>query len=161
MKIINMIELTTLYTKGVKVMVTKELINDVPIEKQRDFFKCINKNLSRKTRMKLYTMVYGWHFNEHVAKMAVENMFYCNSDGEKIGGESYTKSNTDSIARKMGLEFNHFNEWDWYYVMNMVASDYAVMIDSSAYPKIARAWLEDADVPEGKAFRYWCKVVMA
>ena len=38
-------------------------------------------------------------------------------------------------------------------------SDYAHVMDVNTSYKVARAWLEDKDVPEGKAFRYWWKVV--
>lgn len=81
-----------------------------------------------------YELVYGEHFDEHLAKKAVSMM-----------------KNVD------GTEGEH-----WDHVMNMLYSDMCKIFgkDAGAYAKAAEAWLEDEDVAEGKAFRYYAKVVM-
>lgn len=119
------------------------------------FEHCVGKDVMESSWWDLYTFLYGSHFCERTARKAVDGMK--NKDGSY--GELITKATTDETARKLGIVFVHFNEWDWYYAVNMVASDYYGVVDQATYYKIARAWLEDIDVPQGKAFRYWWKVV--
>lgn len=119
------------------------------------FEDCIGEEAMMSSYWNLYTFLYGSHFCESTAHEAVKGME--NKDGSK--GEIIPKSTTDEQAKRMGIVFIHFNEWDWYYAVNMVASDYYGIIDQATYYKVARAWLEDLDVPRGKAFRYWWKVV--
>ena len=73
----------------------------------------------------IYKMIFGEHFNEDTAKMAVEG--FENTNGTK--GE----------------------------LINMMYSDnYNLFKDNmSTYAMMAKAWLTDPDVPEGKAWRYW------
>lgn len=119
------------------------------------FEHCVGKDVMDNSWWDLYTFLYGSHFCESTARKAVDGMK--NKDGSY--GESITKATSDETAKKLGIVFVHFNEWDWYYAVNMVASDYYGVVDQATYYKIARAWLEDIDVPQGKAFRYWWKVV--
>lgn len=119
------------------------------------FEHCVGKDVMDNSWWDLYTFLYGSHFCERTARKAVDGMK--NKDGSY--GESITKATSDETAKKLGIVFVHFNEWDWYYAVNMVASDYYGVVDQATYYKIARAWLEDIDVPQGKAFRYWWKVV--
>ena len=119
------------------------------------FEHCVGKDVMDNSWWDLYTFLYGSHFCERTARKAVEGMK--NKDGSY--GESITKATSDETAKKLGIVFVHFNEWDWYYAVNMVASEYYGVVDQATYYKIARAWLEDIDVPQGKAFRYWWKVV--
>ena len=62
-------------------------------------------------------------------------------------------------AEKLGLSWEKYNKFDWYFTLNMIASDYAGIVEDVKFVEIAKAWLEDKDVPEGKALRYWWKVV--
>lgn len=105
-----------------------------------------------------YELVYGEHFDEHLAKKAVSMMK--NVDGTE--GEHWDHEQTTNVARNNGIKFDTYNSWDWYYVMNMLYSDMCKIFgkDAGAYTKAAEAWLEDEDVAEGKAFRYYAKVVM-
>ena len=77
-------------------------------------------------------------------------------------GEHWDHEQTTNVARNNGIKFDTYNSWDWYYVMNMLYSDMCKIFgkDAGAYAKAAEAWLEDEDVAEGKAFRYYAKVVM-
>lgn len=77
-------------------------------------------------------------------------------------GEHWDHEQTTNVARNNGIKFDTYNSWDWYYVMNMLYSDMCKIFgkDAGAYTKAAEAWLEDEDVAEGKAFRYYAKVVM-
>lgn len=53
------------------------------------------------------------------------------------------------------------NLWDFYYVINMYYSDYNTVIgeDITMAAKLSKAFIEDVDVPEGKAYRYYKYVV--
>lgn len=104
-----------------------------------------------------YIIINGPHFNEETAKKAVEGMI--NMDGSS--GEHWTLEQTSMAATQSGVVFNKFNKFDFYYVLNMLYSDYYGLFgdDSSTYIKLALAWLEDVDVPEGKAWRYYKNVV--
>lgn len=119
------------------------------------FEDCIGEETLAKSYWELYTYLYGSHFCEYTAYEAVRGMK--NKDGSS--GELVSKATAMDTAKRMNIVFDHFNEWDWYYTVNMVMSDYNGIGDATILYKIARAWLEDVDVPKGKAFRYWWKVV--
>lgn len=65
-------------------------------------------------------------------------------------------------ALQMGL-CQGFNRWDLYFVMNMLYSDYYNVLgsDTATYVKMSKAWFEDPDVSEGKAYRYYMQVAKA
>lgn len=64
-----------------------------------------------------------------------------------------------SIGLKSLLDGNRLtiNEWDFYYLMNMLYSDYQEILGSDAtnYVKMALAYVNDPDVDKGKVFRIW------
>ena len=129
-------------------------------EKEQDLFMDklkdeVGEEVLMRAYYELYVFLHGCHFCEETAHYAVSEMVNAN----KTKGESVTKATTDEWARKLNLTWECYNEWDWYYVVNMVASDYYGIIDQNTYYKVAKAWLEDVDVAKGKAFLYWCKVV--
>ena len=110
---------------------------------------------------RLHCAVYGPHFDEKMAKYAVSQMM--NDDGTK--GEHWTPTNTLAVANSSNIVFTSttFNEWDWYFTLNMMYSDYFKYLASNtdAYVNLAKLYLNDADVPVGKAYRYWSYVVKA
>lgn len=108
-------------------------------------------------RYELYVTVYGEHFCKETAECAVHMM----KNGDGTCGEHWTLEQTTSVANQQGIKFEHFNEYDWYYVLNMMRSDYYEMYkdDTNSYIKLAKCWLMDKDVAKGKAFRYWMHVV--
>lgn len=107
---------------------------------------------------KFYRSVYGDHFSEEMVMKAVKGME--NVDGTM--GEHWTIEQTTSVAKQTGIMFDKFNKYDWYYVLNMMYSDYSKLFNSNTdtYIKLAKAWLEDPDVEEGKAYRYYKEVVL-
>lgn len=127
-------------------------------EQQKEFIKRFEKSVGKKTLQKafytLYTYLYGEHFTEALAKEAVMGMESANSKGQTFSLEA-----TVEVAKKLGLTFENYNDFDWYFTLNMIASDYAGTLKPEQYADIAKAWIEDVDVPEGKALRYWWKVV--
>lgn len=140
-------------------MITKDYIDKLSSEEKVKFAHIVEKGLSKKAMLKLHLMKSGWHFDEATARMAVNGMVGHNSSGDKICGEKFNKEYTDAQARELGITFKTYNSWDWYFVMNMVYSDYSRCLNPQLFRDVAKAWIEDEDVPEGKAFRYWIKVV--
>ena len=51
----------------------------------------------------------------------------------------------------------HFDEYDWYYLMNMLHSDYSHLWgeDVAQYVKFAKAYINDPDAGAGKVFYLW------
>lgn len=80
-----------------------------------------------------------------------------NINGTK--GETYTFPACVAAAEKLGLSWEKYNKFDWYFTLNMIASDYVGIVEDVKFVEIAKDWLEDKDVPEGKGLRYWWKVV--
>lgn len=105
------------------------------------------------TMYKMHCAVYGPHFDECLAKKAVAKMK--NVDGTH--GEYWTYEQTSQLAEQQGIK----HKADWYYVMNMFFSDYYNVFgtDTSTYVKLSKAWFNDVDVCEGKAYRYYMNVV--
>lgn len=138
------------------INLTKDIMIDVfsksilPLKhKEPELFKEIINSL--------YVECYGEHFSEWLAKKAVSEMR--NSDGSE--GEHWSISQIEDLMRQQSFKNTTYNKWDFYYVMNMMYSDYYNVLgsDTSMYCKLSRAWIDDIDVPEGKAYRYYLNVV--
>lgn len=98
---------------------------------------------------KIHCIAYGPHFDECLAKKAVAEMR--NVDG--TAGEHWTMEQTDAIAGQYSIH----HKCDWYYVMNMLYSDFAKVLgsDANTYAKMAVAYINDPDAGEGKAFKLY------
>lgn len=101
----------------------------------------------------LHSAVYGCHFDDESAEFAVSEMV--NEDGTK--GAHWSLSETTSVANSNSIRFEKFNEYDWYYALNMIYSDFCKTVgdNTSMYVMLAKDWIMDSDAPEGKAFKYW------
>lgn len=101
------------------------------------------------TMYKMHCAVYGPHFDECLAKKAVAKMK--NVDGTH--GEYWTYEQTSQLAEQQGIK----HKADWYYVMNMLHSDYSEIYgsDINMYIRVAKAYMRDPDAPEGKVFDLW------
>lgn len=93
------------------------------------------------------------------AEKAVEN--FKNVDGTE--GAHWSVEQIDDVIRQYGIKCIGFNRWDLYFVMNMLYSDYYNVLgsDTATYVKMSKAWFEDPDVSEGKAYRYYMQVAKA
>lgn len=102
-----------------------------------------------ETAYKLHCVAYGPHFDEYLAKKAVAGMK--NVDG--TCGEHWTYEQTSQFADQQGIRCKA----DWYYVMNMLYSDYSEIYgsDINMYIRVAKAYMSDPDAPEGKVFDLW------
>ena len=103
----------------------------------------------KELEYKLHVMAYGEHLTEEIAHKWVQHME--NKDGTH--GEHWSKEQTDKFA-------GAHNKCDWYAVMNMVYSDYyQPAFTTETYVALAKDWIEDSDVPEGKTLKYYYRVV--
>ena len=103
-----------------------------------------------KMMMKVHCVVYGPHFDEALAKMAVAHMK--NVDGST--GEHWTWEQTMGVANQYGIK----QYADWFYALNMLHSDLANVLggDANTYAKMAKAlYFDDPDMVEGKLFKQW------
>ena len=141
-----------------------KIIEEATQQQLKDFalraFEMLKRTVDEDTyddiEMILYKDVYGCHFNKWLLEKATKNM--TNEDGT-IGGH-WTVEQTTMVARSNGIEFKHFNEYDWNYVMNMIYSDYygSVPNETNVYVKMARKFLEDKDSEKGKALKYYLAI---
>jgi hypothetical protein len=138
----------------------KKLIEEASCEQIKEFatdfitmLKARDHDLYEEAEDWLYRSMYGCHFTSWSLKCALENMV--NEDGTK--GGHWNIEQTNQVAKSFGISFNHINEYDWNYIMNMVYSDYfgAVANELETYAKIAKRFLFDKDAPEGKAYKYY------
>lgn len=88
-------------------------------------------------------------FTKETAEYAVSKMK--NEDGTEGGHWDY--DTTTSVLKSKGYDFN---PCDWYYVLNMVYSDYFSKDQPDDYYfKLAYDFLKDKDAPVGKAKKYF------
>lgn len=89
------------------------------------------------------------YFTKETAEYAVSKMK--NEDGTEGGHWDY--DTTTSVLKSKGYDFN---PCDWYYVLNMIYSDYfAKDQPDDYYFKLAYDFLKDKDAPVGKAKKYF------
>ena len=117
-----------------------------------------------KRKLERHERMYGPHFNEECAQKVVNSMK--NEDGTK--GAHWSLEQAMTLAQQYGVNFSNeqFNKYDWYVALNMIYSDFykaVVTITNSDhiryYVELAKAWLKDKDVDEGKMWYYY-KYVM-
>lgn len=126
----------------------REFIDDA-LKMIKETNHCLYEDLE----LYLYKEIYGCHFNEWMLDKALSKMI--NEDGST--GAHWNLTDTNNLAKQVGISFTNFNEYDWNYVLNMIYSDYygSVNNDVSTYAKLARKFIEDKDAPEGKALKYY------
>lgn len=89
------------------------------------------------------------HFTKETSKHAVSELK--NKDGSS--GEHWNSETTDRVLESRGYEFN---PCDWYYVLNMIYSDYYKSgRTDDTYIELAYDFLSDKDAPEDKAKKYY------
>lgn len=123
------------------------------MEKHFSMLKTVDHKLYEEAEMELYTCINGYHFNDWFLDKAVNGMV--NEDNTK--GPHWSVDQTNGVAQSLGIRYEHFNQYDFNYVMNMLYSDLYGSINASVseYGKMALKWLSDKDAKDGKAFRYY------
>lgn len=116
-----------------------------------------NHEMYEELEEELYMDIYGCHFTEWLLEKALKKMR--NQDGT-MGGH-WTIEQTTDVAKQHGITFDHFNKYDWNYVMNMIYSDYYGVIpnDTNYYAKMALRFIDDIDGKRGKAYHYYIDLV--
>lgn len=118
----------------------------------------------KQKKLEKHERMYGPHFNEECALRAVSKMQ--NDDGTI--GQHWSLSEAISLANRYGIALNteQYNKYDWYVALNMVYSDYYNVTRSNTindttkfFVELAKYWLKDKDVDEGKMW-YYFKYVM-
>jgi hypothetical protein len=122
-----------------------EILEELMYKLKNNDPKCYHKY-----KMKLYELAYGKVLNEDIAVEWVESM---------QPESKWTMEETTSVKNQYGL--NDISDIDFYVVLNMMYSDYHKIIGENVdmYVKMAKAWLEDSDVAEGKLYNYKMYVV--
>lgn len=117
-----------------------------------------------KKKFEKHEYMYGPHFNEEYALMAVSKMQ--NENGTV--GAHWSLEQTTQAAQQNGINFSNgtYNKYDWFVTMNMFYSDYYKVVismtnsdDVKHYVNLSKAWLEDKDVSEGKMWYYYKYVI--
>ena len=119
--------------------------------------------MHRIIRTKAYEAKHGPRFDEEHARKAVSKME--NEDGSR--GQHWSVEETSALANQYGIRFDSkFNKYDWYVALNMVYSDYYKVIvnmtgsnNSKYFVELAKAWLSDKDIDEGKMWYYYIYVM--
>lgn len=94
-------------------------------------------------------MHFNPHFTEKLAKKAVSEMRH--KDGSQ--GEHWSMKETSDIMKNKNWKYR---EPDFYYAMNLMHSkQYKNGRSEDTYTEMAREFLNDGDVPEGKAKKYY------
>ena len=102
---------------------------------------------------------------KHDIKKWKEHMV--NADGTR--GEHFSMEKIQPIAQKAGVHYDEYSEKEFCLVVNMLYSDYCEVTrafvspenEAMFYVKLAKAWLEDEDAPEGSeklALYYHCVI---
>ena len=92
-----------------------------------------------------------------------------NADGSK--GERFNHKQMEEVGRSIGVKYDGYTPEEFAFVANMLYSDYCKALkgfvpteiekEAMAYGKLAQAWLEDEDAPEGSeklALYYNCVI---
>lgn len=115
--------------------------------------KMLDEKCYHEYKHELYILVHGHHFTEETYHKAVKHMI--NNDGS-YGGH-FNMKQVEDLLHQHNIKFEHYNIYDICYVMNMEYSDNYHIFgnDATSYLKLTKAFLEDVDAPEGKAYRYY------
>lgn len=119
--------------------------------------------MHRIFRVKAYEAEHGPHFNEEHARKAVSKME--NEDGTR--GPHWSVEETTALASQYGINLgSRFNRYDWFVALNMVYSDYYKVIinitnsnSTKHFVELAKAWINDKDIDEGKMWYYYIYVM--
>lgn len=98
---------------------------------------------------KIHCVAYGPHFDEQLAQLAVSRMKNVNG----TTGEHWTFEQAARLAEQQNIDCVA----DFYYVINMLYSDFEKVLgsDVATYAKLAKAYISDPDAQDGKAFNIW------
>lgn len=135
----------------------KEILNDATSQDLKNFVADLMSELKiampqvyENLLIELHKNVYGSHFSKALVIKACGELEDLN--GNK--GAKWSLDETNQILANYNLKYNEF---DFYYVLNMIHSDYSNYGNTSIdfYVKLACMFLDDKDAPKGKALKYY------
>lgn len=99
------------------------------------------KEVNANFMYELDVLVNGEYMDWCLAEEAVEDMLHDNGKT----GERFSKDTTNSHAKRFG--FHEDEEADFYFVMNMMYSDYCLIVgeDENRYAEFAKKFIKDKD----------------
>ena len=120
---------------------------------QFDRLKETMPELYKEMECELYEAINGEHFDEKMFEIATSK--FKNADGST--GAHWTLEQVRDYLKQRGIEFKGYTTCDVAYVMNMMYSDYygSVPEGIESIVRLTKAFLEDPDAPDGKAYRYY------
>lgn len=116
----------------------------------------------------IYSKAYGETISKELAQMLVKKMAVTDNS-DRTNGEKWTIEQTTSVGNDIGVDWNKISKVDFYFVMNMCYSDFyqlSLKAELSDDPKffayMAKEWLCDVDIPQGKPklYKYIFNVLM-
>ena len=147
-----------------------DLGEDVMWDTTRVISDAIEESMPEDAKEKLYADLYGHlsngHYNEEFALAAVEEMYYIDEAGNKHSGPYWTEAVVRDWYNSVKQEISHYNCWDFYVTINMVASDNHNLLTKwfpadtaedreKKYAAMAVNWLKDEDwVGHDKIWHY-------
>lgn len=91
--------------------------------------------------------------NPHFTRESAEYAVSCMKNKDGSAGAHWSYETTEKVLYSQHLDFD---EADWFYVLNMIYSDYYKAGRSDdVYIELAKDFLSDSDAPEGKAKKYF------
>ena len=120
-------------------------------EMVNDFIEDVREHHKEKVEdfILMVVLLLNPHFSKETSKYAVSKMK--NKDGSI--GEHWDYETTTRVLESKDYDFR---PCDWYYVLNMIYSDYYKSGRSDdTYIEMAYDFLADEDAPEDKAKRYY------
>lgn len=114
----------------------------------------------------LYEEAYGEKINKELAEIWVKSMDKV--DDSQPDGQHWTVDQCYDVGNKVSVDWNKWNKWEWYCVLNMMYSDYyktakvlGMQDDPMFFARLGKDWLCDSDAGENKLYNYYFNVVSA
>lgn len=114
----------------------------------------------------IYKKAYGNTISNELADMVIKG-FAVTDGSDRTDGMKWSRDQTISVGNEIGLDWSKIAKNNWWIVMNMMYSDFynvAKKVDYADDPKfyayLAKDWLMDEDIGEGKLFNYIFHVIM-
>lgn len=88
-----------------------------------------------------------------------EEALECVIEDYKVKEAEFQYDEAKQVAKKFGVEFEDFNEYDWHYALNICYHLFKDICkdDIQMCAKLTYLWLCDKAIPEGKAFYHYMK----
>lgn len=114
---------------------------------------------------KLYEDAYGKTLTLPLAEDKVKAMSV-SDNSDRPNGQKWSYEQTVEAGSKIGINWQEVPKAEWYFVMNMMYSDYYCtakyaekQLDPTFFAHLAKDWIYDDDAPEEKTYLYVMNVL--